>query len=188
MRILMLGNSFTYFHDMPKILAALLPAEVVSQTRGGAFLAEQIDPQDEMGAQTLRLLQEEKWDYVVLQDHSRGPSHRKALFQETVDQLCPLIRAAGAKPILYATWAYKEGSGKLSDINMTYSAFSDALYASYHEAAERNQALVADVGRAFDALRHLVSLYEDDEYHPSEVGSLVAAQTIARVIAGDQKL
>jgi len=186
MRILMLGNSFTYFHDMPKILSALLPAQVVSQTRGGAFLADQINPEDEMGAQTLRLLKEEKWDYVVLQDHSRGPSHRKELFQQTVDQLCPLIRAAGAKPILYATWAYKEGTEKLASIDMTYAAFSDALYASYHEAAERNGALVADVGRAFDALRHLVSLYEDDDYHPSEVGSLLAAQAIARVIEQDQ--
>ena len=186
MRILMLGNSFTYFHDMPQILAALLPAQVVAQTRGGAFLADQINPEDEMGAQTLRLLKEEKWDYVVLQDHSRGPSHRKELFQETVDQLCPLIRAAGAKPILYATWAYKEGTNKLASINMTYDDFSDALYASYHEAAERNGALIADVGRAFDALRHLVSLYEADDYHPSEVGSLVAAQAIARVIEQNQ--
>jgi len=186
MRILMLGNSFTYFHDMPQILAALLPAQVVAQTRGGAFLAEQLDPQSELGEGTLRLLREEKWDYVVLQDHSRGPSHRKELFQETVDQLCPLIRAAGAKPILYATWAYKEGTDKLASINMTYDDFSDALYASYHEAAERNGALIADVGRAFDALRHLVSLYEADDYHPSEVGSLVAAQAIARVIEQNQ--
>lgn len=182
MRILMLGNSFTYFHDMPKILAALLHADVVAQTRGGAFLAEQLDPACELGAQTLRFLKDEKWDYVVLQDHSRGPSHRKALFQDAVDKLCPLIRAAGAKPILYATWAYKEGTEKLASIDMTYNAFSDALWASYHEAAERNGALVADVGLAFNALRHLVSLYEDDDYHPSEVGSLVAAQCIARVI------
>ena len=186
MRILMLGNSFTYFHDMPKILAALLPADVAAQTRGGAFLAEHLDPQCELGAQTLHFLKEEKWDYVVLQDHSRGPSHRKELFQTTVDQLCPLIRAAGAKPILYATWAYKEGSEKLKDVDMTYNAFSDALRASYHEAAERNGALVADVGRAFDALRRLVNLYEADDYHPSEAGSLIAAQAIARVIEQDR--
>ena len=43
MRILMLGNSFTYYHDMPKILAQMLDAEVVAHTRGGARLAEQLN-------------------------------------------------------------------------------------------------------------------------------------------------
>ena len=45
MRILMLGNSFTFFHDMPKMLAAILPAQVVANVRGGAFLADQLRPQ-----------------------------------------------------------------------------------------------------------------------------------------------
>ena len=38
MRILMLGNSFTFYNDMPKILAGMLGAEVVAHTRGGAYL------------------------------------------------------------------------------------------------------------------------------------------------------
>ena len=36
MRILMLGNSFTFYNDMPKTLAQLTGAEVVAHTRGGA--------------------------------------------------------------------------------------------------------------------------------------------------------
>ena len=186
MRILMLGNSFTYFNDMPQTLAAMTGWEVAAHTRGGAYLCEHLDPQSELGAKTLPALRGETWDYVILQEQSRAPYEKRGQFLESVRQLCLLIRAAGAMPILYATWAYKEGTEKLASIDMTYAAFSDALYASYHEAAERNGALVADVGRAFDALRHLVSLYEDDDYHPSEVGSLVAAQAIARVIEQDQ--
>ena len=72
MRVLMLGNSFTYFNDMPKILAELLGEEVVSHTRGGAFLSEQLNAETEMGAKTLKALQEEQWDYVVLQEQSRA--------------------------------------------------------------------------------------------------------------------
>ncbi|MCD8014172.1 MAG: hypothetical protein LUG99_13535 [Lachnospiraceae bacterium] len=38
MRILMLGNSYIFTNDMPKMLAELTGAEVVQHTRGGARL------------------------------------------------------------------------------------------------------------------------------------------------------
>ena len=44
MRILMLGNSFTFTNHMPQMLAGLTGAEVVHHTRGGARLSEQLNP------------------------------------------------------------------------------------------------------------------------------------------------
>lgn len=44
MRILMLGNSLTFANDMPRMLAELIDAEVVYHTRGGARLAEHLNP------------------------------------------------------------------------------------------------------------------------------------------------
>ena len=185
MRILMLGNSFTYFHDMPRLVAAITGEEVVSHTRGGAFLSEQLNAETEMGAKTLRALKEEKWDYVVMQEQSRGPIAAKESFQKSVRGLCELIRAAGAKPVLYASWAYREGSEKLNGTGMSYAEMAEGLYKSYHEAAEANEALIADVGKGFDAMRGIVDLYESDDYHPSAAGSMLAAHTIARVIEND---
>ena len=63
MRILMLGNSFTFVNDMPAMLAGLTGAEVVHHTRGGARLAEQLNPKTKMGAKTLEALEKERWDY-----------------------------------------------------------------------------------------------------------------------------
>lgn len=187
MRILMLGNSFTYFHDMPMILAAITGEEVVSHTRGGAFLSEQLNGETEMGAKTLKALKEEQWDYVVLQEQSRAPVFCKDKFHESVCGLCKLIREAGAKPVLYASWAYREGSEKLAGTEMSYDAMDKGLYESYHEAAEENGALIADVGKAFTAIRGIVNLYEDDDYHPSAAGSMLAAHTIANVIEEDRR-
>ncbi|MDO4739406.1 MAG: SGNH/GDSL hydrolase family protein [Eubacteriales bacterium] len=187
MRILMLGNSFTYFNDMPKLLAQMLGEEVVAHTRGGAFLSEQLNEEAEMGMQTLRALREEKWDYVVLQEQSRAPIFCKEKFHESVRGLCALIRAAGAKPVLYASWAYREGSEKLAGTEMSYAAMDEGLYASYHEAAQENDALVADVGRAFTAVRGIVNLYEADDYHPSAAGSMLAAHVIAKTIEEDRR-
>ena len=73
MRILFLGNSFTYFHDLPDMVAEMLQAEVGRNLVGGAYLFQHIDPADELCTVTHKLLTEEKWDYVVLQDQSQGP-------------------------------------------------------------------------------------------------------------------
>ena len=52
MRILMLGNSFTFANDMPVMLAELTGAEVVQHTRGGARLSEHLNPSTKLGAKT----------------------------------------------------------------------------------------------------------------------------------------
>ena len=179
MRILMLGNSFIYYHDLPKLLAAVMGEEVESITKGGSYLYERIDEQNELYAPTMKALKEEKWDYVVLQDNSKGPFLAKSAFMNAAKALCDIIKANGATPVMYATWAYREGSEKLASVDRSYPQMDKELYEAYHEAAEANGAIVADVGKAFSELRNLVNLYEPDDFHPSEVGSIIAAYTIA---------
>lgn len=186
MRILMLGNSFTYFHDMPQILSHLLGCEVVAHTRGGAYLAEQFNPETEMGAKTFKALQEEKWDYVVLQEQSNAPALKREAFQRSAKALCDLIHQNGAKPLFYASWAYREGSEMLTSTGLTFDEMHNALYDSYHAAAEAGNALVADVGVAFRAVREQADVYENDDYHPSAAGSVLAACVIARTIDADR--
>ena len=103
MRILMLGNSFTFTNDLPQILAELTEAEVVHHTRGGAWLSEQLNPATRLGGRTQAALTEERWDYVVLQEMSHGPITASKSFFSSVEGLCRQIRANGAVPILFAT-------------------------------------------------------------------------------------
>ena len=187
MRILMLGNSFTYYHDMPQTLAALTGAEVVSHTRGGAWLTEQLNPETEMGAGTLAALADEKWDYVILQEKSNGTLISKEGFLKSVAGLCEKSRRAGAVPVLYATWAYQKGSARMAETPVDYDTMASLLYAAYHEAAEANGALIADVGKLFYELSETKNLYEEDGSHPNEEGSLIAAKTLAAVIMEDQE-
>ena len=182
MRILFLGNSFTFFHDLPLIVKEMLSCEVASHTRGGARLQEQLNPETQMGARTLKALKEEKWDYVVLQEQSFAPVNTREAFHKSAVELCNLIRENGATPILYATWAYKENTEKLSSTGLTHEEMERALYESYHAAADLTGALVADVGKLFTKMRTLINPYEPDNYHPSEAGTILAASEIARVI------
>ena len=187
MKILMLGNSFTYYNDLPLILSALLSAEVKANTRGGAHLCEHITDGEMLCEQMQESLKNEKWDYVVLQEQSNAPIFKREQFQKSAARLCEMIRQNGARPVFYATWAYRDGSEKLGTTGLNYEAMDEALYESYHAAAKANNALIADVGKTFTALRDLLDLYIEDDYHPSPVGSVIAAQAIARVIEKDWK-
>lgn len=115
MRILMLGNSFTSANGMPQMLAALTGGEVVCHTRGGARLSEQLDPDTRLGFRTQAALAGERWDYMVLQEMSRGPITAPKSFFSSVERLCRQIRANGAVPVLFATWAYLRGGAKMEE-------------------------------------------------------------------------
>ena len=168
MRILMLGNSFTFTNDMPQMLAALPGAEVVHHTRGGAWLSEQLNPATRLGGRTQAALTEERWNYVVLQEMSHGPITAPKSFFSSVERLCGQIWTNGAAPLLFATWAYQKGGAKLAAKNWGYD--------------EMAHALLADVGQRFYALAGTRDLYAADGVHPSALGSRIAAETIAAVI------
>ena len=182
MRILMLGNSFTFTNNMPQMLADLTGAEVVHHTRGGARLSEQLNPSTKLGSQTQAALQKEKWDYVVLQEMSHGPITASKSFFSSMEQLCRQIQANGAVPILFATWAYQRGGAKLAAKGWDYDEMAQKLSEAYHRAAQENDALIADVGRQFYELSDTQNLYAADGVHPNGLGSHIAAETIAAVI------
>lgn len=187
MRILMLGNSFTFANHMPDILAEFTGAEVVHHTRGGARLAEQLNEKTKMGKLTQSALRNEKWDYVVLQEMSNGSITSKNKFLQNVELLCKQISGCGAVPILYATWAYERDSKQLESLGMEYDEMYQQMYASYHEAAKLTGALIADVGQRFYETADQKKIYASDGCHPNEVGSIIAAETIAAVIREDQQ-
>lgn len=182
MRILMLGNSFTFVNNMPRMLSELTGAEVVHHTRGGARLSEHLNPATKLGAQTQAALREEHWDYVVLQEMSHGPITSPKSFFSSVEQLCEQIRENGAVPILYATWAYQKNGAKLAAKGWDYDEMAHKLSEAYRKAAEENHALIADVGQRFYELSDTQELYAADGAHPNEWGSRMAADTIAAVI------
>ena len=193
MRILMLGNSLTYYNDLPQILADRLDAEVVAHTRGGAYLEEHLDPESELGAKTLPALENETWDYVILQEYSNGAILRRDSFFESVDKLSRLARKAGAVPMLYMTWAYFPSSKyyeAFDEEDRNFEVMTMRLLSAYREIAEDNCALLAQVGWEFyRRLRKTTGrlLYEKDGLHPSLAGSQLAAKVMAGVILKNER-
>ena len=191
MKILMLGNSLTAANHMPVMLAQKLDAEVTVHARGGARLAEQLNPDTKMGARTAQVLRERNFDYVILQEMSHGPATATERYLDSVRKLVRLVREAGAEPVLYATWAFRPGCGKLESIGMDaeemhrqmQEAFRAAASGNQLSAAAGDQLLLANVGEAFRERGFADELYAPDGLHPSEEGSRLAADVIAEVIS-----
>ena len=135
---------------------------------------------------TQAALQNEKWDYVILQEMSNGPITSRESFLNNTALLCEQIRANGAVPVLYATRAYKRGGKQLESFGMDYDEMYQKMYDAYHEAANQNEALIADIGKRFYEEADKQDIFAEDGCHPNELGSRLAAQVIADVILADQ--
>ena len=119
-KILFIGNSFTYFNNMPFILQQLAAAagtEVYTRmvAYGGFHLADYLDMENTAHAEVMEALFSSGWDAVVLQEQSHTPYTNKPAFIDSVDKWSKLIEGTcpGAAVYLYQTWSYKEGSGLL---------------------------------------------------------------------------
>ena len=186
LRILMLGNSLTVAHDIPAQLAEALGAEVTVHARGGAHLTEHLHPITKLGSLTLTALDTEKWDYVILQEMSKGPAIHTKSYLGAVAGLSEKIYAAGARPIVYGTWAYAQGSSILAQSGMTYEEMFQRMRDACAQAATDNNALLVDACTAFYESTDPASLYEPDGCHPSEAGAALVVELMVEAIESDQ--
>ena len=193
MQVLFIGNSFTYFNDMPYTFLNMAKtvdpdSRVESIAYGGYSLAQYCDEDTEVGRLVISKIVSYEWDYVVLQEQSLHPCTDEKGFVSAVKRLCGIVSQIGAKVILYQTWAYAENTDKLLSTGMSYREMSEKLVAAYGKAAVESGATVAPVGEMFarvkdsDYITRLINA--NDGYHPSSTGSYLAACVIFRTITG----
>lgn len=192
MRVLFIGNSFTYYNDMPKTVEAMLKmthpdAVVESVTKGGYYLSRHLDDDDVLcGLAKAKL--SEKWDHVILQEQSFCPVGDNERFMRGVLALSELTRATGAKILMYSTWAYRDGSEKLEKTGLSYEEMKDKLLSAYTNAARAVGGDVVNVGELFYSImkKHPECdlLLTTDNYHPSPLGSLAIASLFTLTLGG----
>lgn len=183
MKILMLGNSLTTANGLPALLARLTGADVTVHARGGARLAEHLHSGTVLGDRTAAALALCGWDFVILQEMSRAPASNPDAYLKSVSALCARIRAADACPVLFGTWAYREGSARLARTGMGYAEMCRRMEASFAEAARLTGAPLADVRTGFADAPDPGLLYAPDGVHPSAKGTALAAQILADTVA-----
>lgn len=169
MRVLFIGNSHTFFNDMPNIFANLvrgegIPCEVTMIAHGGWFLEQHLaEPETRFN------ILHGNYDYVVLQEHAHpfGPEEKMLTAAAGLNEM---IREAGSKPVAYMTWTRKGDE-----------AGQEEMSAAYRKMAEQTGAILAPVGDEWWTYIHEnpdVELYASDGAHASPTGSSLAAAVI----------
>lgn len=190
-KILFIGNSYTYYHDMPEQIFAPMAKEkgfdfdVQAVTHGGYKLEWFADPENEEGKRLREVVEGRHYDCIVLQDHSLSTIENPGAFFGGIRSLKTLLEDKTDKFVLYGTWARKPGCETLELIGMTNPEMTRHIAEAYDEAGQRFDMTVAHVGKAFAAYSQAhpdAELYFEDLHHSSVLGSTVAAQVILEAI------
>ena len=188
MKILFIGNSYTYFNDLPSTFAEICKKngyeiEADSVTAGGYTLAHFVSQNNEYGIRAQNLLKTVKYDYVVLQEQSVRPAEHPETFYNSVRELAALIRENGAKLVLYETWARADGSETLDALGWSHDTMREKLKKAYENAAKENNAILVYAGERFDeAYKAGEPVYDPDKSHPSPTGTKIVAEEFFRTL------
>ena len=178
-RILFIGNSYTYVNDLPSVFARLALSgghrvETGMAAVGGATFADQIASPD-----TLSRLAGSKWNVVVLQEQSQIPAaaqSRAAQMYPAARLLVHRVQGAGAEPVLFVTWAYRDGWPE--DGLPGFEGMQTQIDAGYRTIADELHVGVVPVGDAWAAVHAhdpAMDLWQADGSHPTMTGTYLAA-------------
>ena len=191
MKILFIGNSYTYFNDMPTLFSRLCgcngkQAQVFSVTKGGRKLHENLDSADQITRELEAVVQQNHIDVFILQEHSTLPLLDFDRFSANITGLMKKLGAA--RYVLYQTWGRKAGSSFLTEQKLTTRTMAVKLQQAYAKVADAVGANCAPVGRCFLAISEShpeIDLYDPDLTHPSYAGSCLSAMTHYRTVFGE---
>lgn len=174
LRVLFIGNSLTYFNDLPSMLRELLLQEGLDVVT--AALAEpNYGLEDHWARRATHEMIGQGWDVVVLQQGPSATEGRPSLL-EFASRFAGPIREAGAMPALYMVWPAAARSFDFQGVSDSYAA-----------AADRIDGLLFPVGEAWLEARRVdedIALYGSDSFHPSPLGSYLAALVMYEQLAG----
>lgn len=164
LRVLFIGNSFTYMNDLPRLTAQLAASANPSRTLETEFVGEggaDLQRHWEVG-RALEAIRKGKWDYVILQ--TRGSMSPESDYARLFDTE---IKKAGARTLFFLTWARRDAPQDLLPLARAFASVAGEL-----------KAQIAPVGIAWlHALQENPKfvLHYDDGSHPGPAGSYLAA-------------
>jgi hypothetical protein len=172
--VLFIGNSFTARNDLPGLIAGLAAARGKSMehrliSAGGASLRTHWN-----AGKARQAIRDGPFDQVVLQEQSTLPVKNAQRMHENVRLFDEAIRAAGAKTVLYMTWARQSAPESQQAITDAYTAIGRELGAT-----------VVPVGKAWQRFLRAHDqpiLHDKDQSHPSLAGSYLAACVFLAVL------
>ncbi|WKZ66682.1 MAG: PKD domain-containing protein [Flavobacteriales bacterium] len=192
-RVLFIGNSYTYSNDLPGMLDSLATAMGEDVVTGMSAPGGYTFSQHTQLAYTQQLLAQGDWDYVVLQEQSQLPAFPLAQVEAQcfpyAAQLVQQARQANpcTEAVFLMTWGRENGDAQNCPSwppVCTYEGMQQLLHERYLQMATGNDAWCAPVGAVWSSWRAEFpgsALYTDGS-HPNALGTYIAAATLASTI------
>lgn len=179
LRVLFIGNSFTYGGDIPGLV------ETLSRSKPGLrpiVVGREVVPcytleQHWERGRALQSICSHAWDVVVLQEQSQRPMLEPARMLRYARLFNEEIRRHGARTVLYMTWADSDRPGDQATLASRYDAVARELKAD-----------VAPVGLAWGRAcreRPCMPLHADDKHHQGHRGAYLTACVFVALLSGD---
>jgi hypothetical protein len=171
LKVLFIGNSLTYENNLPRTVAQLAASAGLAQCYCYQIAYPNFALEDHYDfREAVTALEDESWDFVVMQQGpSALPSSREYLIQ-WAEVFGDLIADNGAQAVMYGVWPEYERSFDFPNVTE-----------SYRQAAASIGGLLAPAGDAWQiawAADSTLPLYASDAFHPSPMGTYLAALTV----------
>lgn len=179
-RVLFVGNSYTYFWNLPQTVAEMAAEKEIKlvtrqSTTGGSNLGHHWRSEREL--MTVDMIKTGDYDAVVLQDHSMRAIAEPDSLLYYGNLLNELAQSSGAQAYVYMTWSREWDPYMQEEITAQYTAL-----------AEKSDAQVVPVGLAWQRARELrpgLPLYDPDGSHPSPLGTYLTACVFFGALTGE---
>jgi hypothetical protein len=174
--VLFVGNSLTYFNDLPGMVVALAQhsGDRITQTTV-AFPNFSLEDHWNDG-RALGAISGSKWDLIVLQQGPSSLATSRDLLVEYAQRFAAEADRVGARVALYSVWPS-------FDRAMDF----DAVTANYATAADTTDGVLFPAGEAWRAAWRRDSslqLYGSDGFHPTPLGSYLVALVMYQQLTG----
>lgn len=176
--ILFVGNSHTYYNDMPRMVSELfagigIDARVTMETEGGKNLLYHCARKD-----VVFNIVYGKYDYVVIQEVASSFDHDNFIEGVNAFKINSLDRSE-TQPILYMIWAHRDNK-----------KLQPTITESYIEGSEILGAPIAPAGEVWHRMlrgNRSLPFYRDDGNHATPLGSYLAASCIFYAITARER-
>lgn len=172
-RVLFLGNSLTYTNDLPFMVQVI--AEAAGHTLTHRSVARpnySLEDHWNSGGRDVVLAAEA--DFVVMQQGPSSLPDNQEYLRTWAERFGPVIAETGGTPALYMVWPDDSRLEAFDDVRDSYEGAAVSVGGLFIPAGDAWRA-------AWDA-GLTRPLYGPDGFHPSTLGSAIAALTIVRAL------
>jgi hypothetical protein len=174
-RILFIGNSLTFFNNLPDLVQAIAEVggvDVSTATRARADYSLEEHWGDGIAARIRSL----RPDLVVMQQGPSSLAQNKLHLRAWADSIARVAREVDATPALMMVWPSVDRLFAFDDVLDSYRSAAQATSSAFVPAGEAwREVWAEDPGAA---------LYGLDGFQPSRLGSVVAALTVVHALLG----